>query len=83
MISSILAQTDLAARLLGEGTINSVTLAQARRESETFGLPLVDVLLAHDWISDAAIAQAYNTTCNYAVTVPSQPDLIFANGFQQ
>lgn len=28
-----------------------------------------------------AIAQAYNTTCNYAVTVPTV-DLIFRNGFQ-
>ncbi|WP_313919096.1 M4 family metallopeptidase [Tahibacter sp.] len=29
----------------------------------------------------AAIAQAYNTSCNYAVTVPALPDLIFRNSF--
>ncbi|UXI66496.1 hypothetical protein [Tahibacter amnicola] len=28
------------------------------------------------------IAQAFNTSCNYAVTVPPVSDVIFANGFQ-
>lgn len=59
MISADLAQLDIASKLLSEGTVNALTLTQARRESETFGLPLVEVLLAHDWISDAAVAQTY------------------------
>jgi type IV pilus assembly protein PilB len=59
VISSGLAQLDIASKLLAEGTINAMTLTQSRRESETSGLPMVEILLAHDWISDAAVAQAY------------------------
>ena len=59
LISSSLAQLDVASKLLTEGTTNALALTQARREAETFGLPLVEVLLSHDWISDAAVAQIY------------------------
>jgi type IV pilus assembly protein PilB len=59
VISSGLAQLDIASKLLAEGTINALTFTHARRESETSGLPLVEILLTHDWISDAAVAQVY------------------------
>ncbi len=59
MISSGLAQLDIASRLLADGTMNALSLTQARRESETFGLPLIEILLAQDRISDATVAQVY------------------------
>ncbi|MDO8632651.1 MAG: ATPase, T2SS/T4P/T4SS family [Phycisphaerales bacterium] len=59
MIAAAAGEFDIASKLLDAGTVNAVALAQARRESEVMGLPLVEVLLTHDWISDAGVAQAY------------------------
>lgn len=60
MIASGVVQLEIAARLQAEGTVNALALNQARRESEIQGVPLLEVFLAHDWISDATVAQFYS-----------------------
>lgn len=54
------------------GSTNQKAAAQA----------VINAAAVQNFANVAAIANAYNTTCNYAVTVPTQPDVIFANGFQ-
>ena len=50
---------DIVSKLLDAGTVNAVAIAQARRESEVMGLPLLEILLSRDWISDAEVAKGY------------------------
>ncbi len=59
MIAAAAAEYDVALKLLENGTINAVSLAQARRESEVLGLPLIEMLVARDWIGEAELAQVY------------------------
>ena len=59
MIAAAAAEHKVVSKLLNEGTLTPVGLASMRRESEVMGLPLVDVLVTHDLISEADVAQIY------------------------
>ncbi len=59
MIASESAEQRIVASLLDGDTLTHVALNSLRRESELAGLPLVDVLQAHDLISDADVAKIY------------------------
>jgi hypothetical protein len=59
MIAAATAEHRVVSKLLDEGTLTSVGLASMRRESEVMGLPLVEVLLTHDLISEADVGQIY------------------------
>lgn len=59
MIAASAAEHLVLSKLLNQGTLNGVALAAMRRESEIIGLPLVEVLISHDIISEADVAQAY------------------------
>ncbi len=59
VIAAAAAEGPVVSKLLNEQTINHIALASLRRESEIIGLPLVEVLLAHDVISEADVAQTY------------------------
>ncbi|RME39887.1 MAG: hypothetical protein D6788_04530, partial [Planctomycetota bacterium] len=59
MLASVAAERNILIKLLNEGTLSKGGLAALRRESELSGLPLVDVLVAHDLISEADVARAF------------------------
>ncbi len=59
MLASVTTEPSLVSRLLHEGHINLGRLASLRLESELLGLPLVEVLLVNDLISEADAATAY------------------------
>ena len=59
MIAAAATEFEIASLLIEAGTVNAVALAQARRESEVMGVPLMEILLIQDWISDATVAQIY------------------------
>src|SRR5262245_21357312 len=46
-------------KLLADGALTSLAFAGLRRESEAMGLPLVEVCIANDLISEAVVAQIY------------------------
>ncbi|MGB2987181.1 MAG: GspE/PulE family protein [Phycisphaerae bacterium] len=59
MIAAATAEQQIVSRLLNDGMLTPVGLASMRRESELMGIPLVEVLLSHDLISEADVAQIY------------------------
>ncbi|MBI1826157.1 MAG: type II/IV secretion system protein [Planctomycetes bacterium] len=59
MIASVAAEQRIVGKLLVDGTLNGTAYSAMRRESEVMGLPLVEVLIANDLVSDADAAQAY------------------------
>ncbi len=59
MIAAATAENRIVTQLLGDGTLTRVGLTSMRRESELSGLPLVDVFLNHDLISEADAAKIY------------------------
>jgi len=59
MIAAESAEQRIVSKLLDEGTLTSVGLAAMRRESELMGLPMVDVLQAHDIVSEVDVANTY------------------------
>lgn len=59
MIAAATAEHNIVSKLLGDKTITRVGLAAMRRESEIIGLPLLEVLLEHDLVSEADVAHVY------------------------
>ena len=59
MIAAESAEPRIVSRLLNDGTLTAVGLASMRRESELMGLPLVEVLQAHDIISELDVAHTF------------------------
>jgi len=59
MIAAEAAEFRVLSKLAANGSITQVGLATLRRESEALGLPLVEVLMDHDLISEADVAQTY------------------------
>ncbi len=59
MIASVTSEHHIVSKLLNEGSLTPVGLLAMRRESELMGWPLVEVLLAHDLISEADVATIY------------------------
>ena len=59
MIAAAVAEHQIVSKLLNEGTLTPVGLTNMRRESELLGVPLVEVLQAHDLASEADVAQLY------------------------
>ncbi|MFQ5496028.1 MAG: hypothetical protein ACE5EX_11680, partial [Phycisphaerae bacterium] len=59
MIASVASEHKIVIQLLDDETVTPVGLAALRRESEINGLPLVEVLMAHDTVSDADAARVY------------------------
>ena len=59
VIAALASEHLVVSKLQSGGTLNALGLAAMRRESELFGLPLVELFIAHDLISEADVAQAY------------------------
>ncbi len=59
MIAAESAEQRIVSSLLDEGTLTPVGLAAMRRESELMGLPIVEILQAHDVISEIDVARVY------------------------
>ncbi|MGD2110594.1 MAG: GspE/PulE family protein [Phycisphaerae bacterium] len=59
MIASVTAEHTIVSKLLNDGALTPVGLTAMRRESELMGTPLVEILLAHDLISEADVANIY------------------------
>lgn len=59
MIAAATAEHRIVAKLVSDGALKPVTLGALRRESELLGVPLIDLLLANDAISEANVAQTY------------------------
>lgn len=59
MIASAAAEHQIVAKLVDDNAVTPVALAAMRRESEIGGVPLVEVLLDHDSVSEADVAQVY------------------------
>lgn len=59
MIAAATAEHTIVSKLLDAGTLTPVGLASMRRESELMGLPLVEILLTHDLISEVDVARTY------------------------
>lgn len=59
MIAAEAAEQRIISKLLDDRSTTLAGLAGLRRESEVAGLPLVDVLTAHDLVSEAEIAKVY------------------------
>lgn len=59
MIASVSAEQKVVSKLLSEGSLSGMAFTSYRRESEIMGLPLVEVLIANDVISEAVVAQTY------------------------
>ncbi|RJP39519.1 MAG: type II/IV secretion system protein [Phycisphaerales bacterium] len=59
MIAAETAETKIISKLLDDGNLSLAALHDARLDSEISGIPLVEVLIARDVISDADVAKAY------------------------
>ena len=59
MIASVAAEQRIVGKLLAEGTLSATVFSAMRRESEVMGLPLIEVLIANDVVSEADAAQVY------------------------
>ncbi len=59
MIAAAAAEQSIVTQLLSEKTLSSAGLKSLRRESELEGVPLVEVLLAGDVLSDVDIGRVY------------------------
>jgi type II secretory ATPase GspE/PulE/Tfp pilus assembly ATPase PilB-like protein len=59
MIAAAASEYNIVCRLLDEGALTRVGLTSLRRESELCGLPLVEVLIERDMISEADVAKVY------------------------
>jgi len=59
MIAAESAEFRILSKLSSDGVLTQVGLASLRRESEALGVPLVDVLLANDLISEVDVARTY------------------------
>jgi len=59
MIAAVTSEHHIVSKLLNDGALTPVGLTAMRRESELMGAPLVEVLLAHDLISEADVATIY------------------------
>jgi len=64
MIAAEAAEQRIVSRLMGDGTLTSMGLATFRRESEVMGLPLVEVLIGNDLVSDEDAAKTYSELSN-------------------
>ena len=59
MIAAVTAEHGIVAKLLNDASVTPTGLTHLRRESELLGLPLVEVLLSHDLVSEADVANIY------------------------
>jgi type IV pilus assembly protein PilB len=59
MIAAAVAEHRIASQLLRDGALTPVGLNSMRRESEIEGLPLLEVLLLHDLVSEEDVAKVY------------------------
>lgn len=59
MIAAETAEYRIVSKLLNEEALTPLALATHKRESELMGLPLVEILLDHDLVSEADVAQTY------------------------
>ena len=59
MIAAEAAEQRVVSRLMGEGALTSIGLASFRRESELAGIPLVEVLVGSDLVSEEDVAKTY------------------------
>ncbi len=59
MIAAQTAQQHVVSKLLAEQKVTPVALSALRRESEVMGLPLVEILLSQDVISEEDVAKIY------------------------
>ncbi len=59
MLAAVTAERQLVSKLLEDSTLTSVGLANLRREAELTGIPLAEVLLDHELISEADVGQIY------------------------
>ena len=59
MIAARQAETRIVSELRRQRSLGDVQLDQARREARFSGLPLVEILLARDMISDEDVARVY------------------------
>lgn len=59
MLAAETAEHRLVSKLLNEQVLTPPALATHKREAELMGLPLVEVLLAYDLVSEATVAQTY------------------------
>jgi len=59
MIASFTAEHAVVSKLLSDGALTPVGLANMRREAELMGLPLVELLMTRDLISEADVAKTY------------------------
>lgn len=59
MIAAATCEYQIVNKLINEDTLSPVVLAGLKRESEFLGIPLIDLLLAGDLISEADIATTY------------------------
>ncbi|MBI4719355.1 MAG: type II/IV secretion system protein [Planctomycetes bacterium] len=59
MIAAEAAEQRITSKLLSDSATTEMGLAAMRRESELAGIPLVEVLVARDLVSEADVAQIY------------------------
>jgi len=59
LIAAETAEERIVRKLMDDGVLTLAGLASHRRESELLGLPLLEVLLLYDVISEATLSQAY------------------------
>ena len=59
MLAAELAETIILSKLIDSGQLNGSSLTDARYESETCALPLIEVLVRRDFVSDADVAKVY------------------------
>jgi type IV pilus assembly protein PilB len=64
MYAAARSESYIVTKLVGEGRLDERNLQLAKIESEVIGLPLVEVLLERDVLSDEEAAQAYAATYN-------------------
>jgi type IV pilus assembly protein PilB len=59
MLAAETAEDKLVRKLLADGVATRTGLAAHQRESELFGVPLAEMLVLHDVVSEADVAQAH------------------------
>ncbi|TDR46628.1 Zn-dependent metalloprotease [Tahibacter aquaticus] len=77
-----LARTAIGGQAMDKAFLVGLSGTTSSSNQKAAAQAVINAAAVQNFANVAAIAQAYNTSCTYAVTVPTQTDAIFQNGFQ-
>ncbi|HJU39085.1 MAG TPA: hypothetical protein VJ724_05890, partial [Tahibacter sp.] len=81
---NMVARDALGGALMDKAFLVGLSMTTGTSNQKAAAQAVINAAAAQGWTGAqiAQLAAAYNTSCNYAVTVPAASDVIFSNGFQ-